>query len=53
MNMYPEEEICDRCKHAVFHECCTKFCRCKIDKEYNRNSLGGRCKSKQRELQQT
>ena len=28
MSLYSHEEICKGCIHAVFHECCKKFCHC-------------------------
>ena len=41
--MSSNEEICKECKYSVHHECCTKFCRCKIGKEGQRDYFGGQC----------
>ena len=31
MSLFSNEEVCEGCLHAVFHDCCKSFCRCKID----------------------
>jgi len=32
MSLFSDEEICAGCTHAVFHDCCKKFCHCDIEK---------------------
>lgn len=42
--MYTVEEICSGCMHAIFHECCGKFCNCAIDKTAYRDTVMGHCR---------
>jgi len=46
MSLFSAEEICEFCMHAEWHECCQKFCRCKIGKESDRDHAHGTCESK-------
>ena len=31
MSLFTNEEVCEGCIFANFHECCGKFCSCEID----------------------
>ena len=33
MPLFMNEEVCENCRHAVFHKCCGSFCRCKVGAE--------------------
>jgi len=33
VSLFIEEEVCSRCTHAVFHQCCEKFCYCLLGEE--------------------
>lgn len=46
MSLYSHEEICLDCDDAVFHECCNKFCNCRIHAAGTVNHLNGTCASK-------
>lgn len=43
MSLFSEEEICKGCRYSVFHDCCEKFCHCKIGSENKRNACHGKC----------
>jgi hypothetical protein len=43
MALYMSEDICDGCEHAVFHECCQRFCHCKEKNEPYRKYITGTC----------
>jgi hypothetical protein len=43
MSLYSHKEICKGCNHAVFHECCNTFCRCKEHHENEVNTVLGDC----------
>lgn len=53
MSLYSEEEICEGCDHAVFHDCCKKFCHCKIKMEQLANDLNGTCPGHTKKEKQT
>ena len=44
MSLFSTEEICIGCKYSVWHECCKRFCKCEIDKEYEIDHIRGDCK---------
>ena len=33
MSLYSNDEVCEFCIHAKFHDCCKTFCRCEDDHE--------------------
>ena len=47
MALYTTEEICNGCRHAVWHDCekCEKrnFCHCAIDAGDCRDGVSGKC----------
>jgi len=43
MSLFTPEESCVDCAHAVFHECCGKFCRCEVNVKIDQ--LSGNCDS--------
>ena len=53
MSLYMSEEICAGCEHAVFHDCCEKFCHCKKGNESYRQYMNGTCKFKKIAAQNT
>lgn len=46
MALYTMEEICKGCQHAVFHECCGAFCRCRLNRQSLVNGVNGTCAAK-------
>ena len=46
MSLFSNEEICDGCKFAVFHECCGSFCRCEIGHAEDCDYCRGECEHK-------
>lgn len=46
MSFFSQEEICEDCEHSIFHECCKKFCKCKINKWDTENYFRGTCESR-------
>ena len=53
MSMYMSEEICEGCEHAVFHDCCKRFCHCKENNESYRKHTDGTCLFKKVAAQKT
>jgi hypothetical protein len=45
MSLFTHEEICIGCKHAHFHDCCQKFCKCEIDE--SPDHIHGKCDKKE------
>lgn len=50
MSLFIEEEVCYGCVNAIFHDCCGKFCRCKIHREDEINHTNGQCDYKKEKI---
>jgi len=48
MSLFTFEEICEGCENAVFHDCCGRFCRCRVDA--NPDHIRGKCSEKIEEI---
>ena len=43
MSLYTLDEICEGCQHAVEHDCCGRFCRCRGSHELETDGISGTC----------
>jgi hypothetical protein len=41
MSLFSNDEVCETCRKAIFHDCCKTFCRC-ID-DHDINGISGDC----------
>jgi len=43
VSLYTLDEICEGCQHAVEHDCCGRFCRCRGSHELETDGISGTC----------
>jgi hypothetical protein len=46
VSLFSVKEICERCKHAVFHECGNCLAACAVRGQDNRDHCSGTCSSR-------
>ena len=50
MSLFTNEEVCFDCKHAIFHDCCGKFCKCLVDGKIS--GITGDCEKKESKIEE-